>query len=165
MQELNKVAPQLIHQPGTFGSASFQYSSISTANLYAVAMVHMDGQPIGYHIDAASIGKKSIGGRREGIWWLPRAGVYDYLVINNGSNKSVSGTLSLYDASGKVSKSIVPLGVHQTVRVVVSQLVSSAKLSGTHGGIRFSVPTSAREINSVHILYDPNTGFSATMKM
>src|SRR5260370_24707400 len=25
MQELNKVAPQLIHQPGTFGSASFQY--------------------------------------------------------------------------------------------------------------------------------------------
>ena len=74
MTELAKVAPQLVHKPGTFGSASFQYSSISTANLYAVAMVHMDGQPIGYHIDAASIGKKSIGGSREGVWWLPRAG-------------------------------------------------------------------------------------------
>src|SRR5438552_3881096 len=129
MTELAKVAPQLVHKPGTFGSASFQYSSISTANLYAVAMVHMDGQPIGYHIDAASIGKKSIGGSREGIWWLPRAGVSDYLVISNGSDKAVTGTLSLFDAGGKESKSTVNLGMHQTVRMIVSQLVSSANLT------------------------------------
>jgi len=165
MTELNKVAPQLVHQTGTYGSVSFQYSSISTANLYAVAMVHMDGQPIGYHIDAASIGKKSVGGSREGIWWLPRQGVYDYLVISNGSDKAITGTLSIYDAAGKETKSTVKLGTHQTVRVVVSQLVSSANLTGSYGGIRFSVPNSAREINSVHFLYDPNAGFSAMMKM
>src|SRR5581483_7238205 len=165
MAELTKVAPPLVHQPGTYGSVSLQYSSISTANLYAVAMVHMDVQPIGYHIDAASIGKKSMGGSREGIWWLPRAGVSDYLVISNGSDKAVTGTLSLFDAGGKESKSTVNLGMHQTVRMVVSQLVSSAKLSGTYGGIRFSVPDSAREINSVHFLYDPTAGFSAMMKM
>src|SRR5579859_2057164 len=142
LTELNKVAPQLVHQPGAYGSVSFQYSSISTANLYAVAMVHMDGQPIGYHIDSASIGKKSIGGAREGIWWLPHPGVYDYLVISNGSDKPVIGMLSLFDANGKEAKSTITIGTHQSTRVVVSQLVKAGKLSGTYGGIRFAVPTS-----------------------
>lgn len=165
MQELNKVAPQWVHAPGSFGSVSFQYTSVSVGNLYAVAMVHMDGQPIGYHIDASTTGKQSIAGSREGIWWLPHAGVSDYLVITNSSQQAATGTLSIYDASGKESQSTISLPAHQTVRVVVSQLVSAAKLTGNYGGIKFAVPNSAREIDSLHFLYDPTAGFSALMKM
>jgi hypothetical protein len=165
MQELNKVAPRLVHRPGSFGSVSFQYSSMSAGNLYAVAMVHMDGQPIGYHMDAATSGKRSIAGSREGIWWLPQPGVRDYLVISNGSSRGTTGVLSLYDSSGKETRSTIKLGSHQTVRVVVSQLVNSAKLAGNYGGIKFAVPNSARDVDSVHFLYDPTVGFSALMKM
>jgi hypothetical protein len=50
--ELQKLAPALTEQAGTYGSVLFRFVSPAFRNLYAAVMVHEIGQPIGYHIDA-----------------------------------------------------------------------------------------------------------------
>ena len=74
-QELEKTAPTLMEQAGTFGSVVFRFTSLQARNLYAAVMVHEMGQPIGYHIDAFGMDPGYTAGAREGICWLPHSGV------------------------------------------------------------------------------------------
>lgn len=53
----------------------------------------------------------------------------------------------------------------QTVRLVVGDLVKSAGLTGTYGGLRFEVAERAGSIDTVYFFYDEVSGFSAIMKM
>ncbi|HEY1732439.1 MAG TPA: hypothetical protein VGG15_11850, partial [Terriglobales bacterium] len=100
-QELEKIAPQILDQPGTFGSVIVRFIAPNYGNINAAVMVHEMGQPIGYHIDAFAEDPDYTAGSREGIWWLPRAETKDNLIISNASNKANQGTLYLYDATGK----------------------------------------------------------------
>lgn len=100
-QELEKIAPTLMEQAGTYGSVVFRFTSLHARNLYAAVMIHEMGQPVGYHIDAFGMDPGYTTGAREGIWWLPHSGVKDSLVIANGSDKPNLGRLFLYDAAGK----------------------------------------------------------------
>jgi hypothetical protein len=163
--ELQKLAPALTEQAGTYGSVLFRFVSPAFRNLYAAVMVHEIGQPIGYHIDAFGMDDGANAWSREGIWWLPRPGIKDNLIIANGSDKANRGRLFLYDAAGKAWQQDVPLGPRQSVRFVVGNLVKTAGLIGKYGGIRFEVAERAGSVDAVHFLYDETSGFSALMKM
>lgn len=165
LQELEKVAPEILNQPGTFGSVILRFTSSNYRNLRAAVMVHEMGQPIGYHIDAFAEDPDYSTGSREGIWWLPRAGTKDNLIISNASEKPNQGMLFLYDAAGRGWKQNVQLGPRQSVRVVVGDLVAKAGLSGTYGGMKFVMVERAGYIDTVHFVYDETAGFSALMKM
>jgi hypothetical protein len=162
-EALLKRAPSLLNQPGTFGSVAFHYTAIHARNLAAVAAVHMHAQPIGYHVDAFPVSHDPSGGSLEGIWWQPRPGVKDVLVISNSSDKTIGGTLSLSAASGKQSHNRWSLAPHQTRRMNVDDLVRKAGLSGNYGGIAFASPSMAPALDGVHFLYDETAGFSALM--
>jgi hypothetical protein len=162
---LLKRAPGLLNQPGTFGSVAFRYTSLHARNLAAVAAVHMHAQPIGYHVDAFPVSYGPSGGSLEGIWWQPRPGVKNVVVISNSSDKTIGGTLSLSDSGGKQSHQRWSLTAHQTKRMNVDELVRKAGLSGTYGGIAFASPSSAPALDGVHFLYDETAGFSALMNM
>jgi hypothetical protein len=163
--QLMLVAPDIVNKNGSFGSVTFSYTSPGAKNLYAAVMVHMDGRPIGYHVDAFPLSKTSRETTREGIWWLPSPAVKDILVVSNGADTGVDGKLSLYDAKGKESSIPVRLDAYQSRRFVLRNLVVSSGLSGTYGGLTFSAPHSARVVDTVHFLYEPVVGFSALMKM
>src|ERR1700733_839406 len=104
---LLKHSPSLLSQPGSYGSVVFRFTSPSAMNLYATAVPSIQGEPIVFPVLAHPIWQLSgaLGangpGSLEGIWWQPRAGLNDLLVISNSSEKRISGTLSLFDASGK----------------------------------------------------------------
>jgi hypothetical protein len=119
-EQLLKVSPAVPEQAGTYGSVVFEFDSRSHRNLYAAVMVHAEGQPIGYHIDAFGSDEQDYTWAREGIWWLPRPTVKDNLIIANASDKPNSGRLTLYDATGKAW--------HQTL-----QLAPSADLAPCTG--------------------------------
>ena len=87
--QLTLIAPDLVNKDGSFGSVTFSYISPGPKNLYAAVMVHMDGRPIGYHVDAFPLSKTSRETTHEGIWWLPSPTVKDILVISNGADKGV----------------------------------------------------------------------------
>jgi hypothetical protein len=160
-QELEKTAPQILNQPGSFGSVIFRFTSPNAQNLFAAVMVHEIGRPIGYHIDAFAEDPDYGAGSREGIWWLPRPGIKDNLIISNASDKSSQGTLFLYDAAGRAWSQVVQIGPRQSVRLVVGDLVARAGLSGTYGGIKFVMAEGAGYIDTVHFVYDETAGFSA----
>jgi hypothetical protein len=164
-EELQKISPAVAEQAGTYGSVVFQFTSRSHRNLFAAVMVHEVGQPIGYHIDVFATDDEPHAWSREGIWWLPRPGVKDNLIISNASDKPNRGRLSVFDAAGKVWAEDLQLGPRQTLRLVVGDLVKSAGLSGTYGGIRLDVAERVGSIDTVHFLYDETSGFSALMKM
>jgi hypothetical protein len=50
-------------------------------------------------------------------------------------------------------------------RVSARQLVSAAKLAGSYGGIKVSALTNAGFLDTLHVLFDQDPGFSAVMKM
>jgi hypothetical protein len=164
-QELETIAPTLTGQAGMYGSVVFRFTSPFHRNLYAAVMIHEIGQPVGYHIDAFPTNGAYNAGSREGVWWLPRPGVKDNLIIANGSDKANQGRLFLYDSAGKAWHQDVPLAPRQTVRFIVADLVRAAGFSGTYGGLKFEVAQRAGSIDTVHILYDETAGFSAIMKM
>lgn len=162
---LLKRAPGLLNQPGTFGSVAFRYTALHARNLSAVAAVHMHAQPIGYHVDAFPVSHGPSGGSLEGIWWQPRPGVKNVVVISNSSDKTIGGTLSLSDPGGRQSRNRWSLAAHQTKRMNVDDLVRQAGLSGNYGGIAFASPSFAPALDGVHFLYDEMAGFSALMNM
>jgi len=164
-QVLLKKFPSLLNQPGAYGSVVFRFTSFNAGNLYALVSVQKQGEPIGFHFDAYPPSDHERAGSREGIWWQPRRGMKDLLVIANGSAKTLRGTLWLSDAAGKRWSSPLTLAPYQTQRLPVGTLVRRAGLSGSYGGIAFEIPASAQAIDSVHMLYDERSGFSALMKM
>jgi hypothetical protein len=50
-------------------------------------------------------------------------------------------------------------------RVSARQLVTAAKLAGSYGGIKVSAVTNAGFLDTLHVLFDQDPGFSAVMKM
>lgn len=163
-QALLSRAPNLLTQPGTFGSVAFRYTALHARNLAAVSAVHMHGQPIGFHVDAFPVSHNTTAGSMEGIWWQPRPTVKDILVISNSSDKKIGGVLSLSDASGKQWHDRWSLSPHETQRLNVADLVRKAGLAGNYGGITFA-SASLSALDGTHFLYDETSGFSALMNM
>ena len=164
-EALARQAPELVGSAQLYGSVVFRYTSRHARNLYAAVMIHMHGQPIGYHVDAFPVFSEAQAGSREGIWWQPHAGLTDVLVFSNSSDTPINGILSLFDAAGKRWSEPLPLATHQTRRMSVGDLVRSSGLAGTYGGIKYEAPANAPAVDSVHVLYEETAGFSAMMKM
>ena len=159
---ITNAAPQLA---GAYGSIVFRYTAPVVRALYAAVMVELPGTPIEFHLDAFTQPSAWITGSREGIWWLPRDSVKDWLVLANTSASALSGNLTLYDASGKASTQGVTLNARQMTRVSVRSLLQQAGLTGSFGGIKIDVPNGAGYLDSAHFVYDDASGFLALMKM
>ncbi len=164
-------SPSLLSQPGSFGSVVFRFTSPSAMNLYAAAVPSIHGEPIAFPIPAhpawqpAGTLPADGAGSLEGIWWQPRSGLHDVLIISNTSERKVSGTLSLFDASGKRWSGALVLAARQTQRLAMSDLLQKAGLGGSYGGISFEAPASASAVEGVHFLYDETSKFSAFLEM
>ena len=159
-EALQEHGPNLIGQSSSYGSVAFRFASFNAMNLHATAVPSIHGEPVAFRIQAhpawAPTGtvRGDGPGSLEGIWWQPRSGLNDVLVISNGSDRELSGTLSLFDAGGKRWSELLSFGPHQIERMAMSDLVQKAGLSGTYGGISFAVPSSASAIDGVHFIYD-----------
>jgi len=155
-------APQLV---GTYGSIVLRYSSTSRGNLYATTMIRRTGHSIAFHIDAMSGSQDFQAGSREGVWWLPNDTTTDYLILTNQDKNTIPLVLSLFDANGKENRQSVTLGPNETVRYNFRELLQSAGLTGSHGGIKISASAHAGSLDTLHLLFDETANFSATLKM
>lgn len=154
--------PQLI---GTYGSVVLRYRASTFSGLYAVAMIHGLGHSVAFHIDGTGELQDTEAGSREGIWWLPNTSASDYLVLVNKGQNPLTLALSLFDSSGKAFVQNLKLAPAATTRVSVRQLVTDAGLTGSYGGVAISAVNHAASLNTLHVLFDQNAGFSAIMKM
>ncbi len=159
---IGSSAPQLI---GAYGSLALRYRAPSQINLYAAAMVMGVGHALAFHVDATGEDPTESVGSREGIWWLPNAAASDYLVLTNQGANPLQTTLSLFDASGKATTQSITLAPHAMNRYSIRQMITSAKLLGSYGGIKVSATTHAGSLDTLHVVFDPEGGFSAIMKM
>ena len=158
-----KAAPKLI---GAYGSLVLRYSALAHRVLYAAVMVRMEGRPIAFHLDANFHSGSLSNSSREGIWWLPRDSVADFLILTNASNQKLVPTLTLYDSGGSTWHKRLSLAPRQTQRFSVRTLLQQAGLKGSYGGIRVESTTgTAGFLDSAHLLFDEQGGFSANMKM
>jgi hypothetical protein len=149
----------------TYGSVVFHYRAPVIKALNAVAMIHLEGKPIGFHVDAYPQASRWVTGSREGIWWLPRDTATDYLVLTNTSGKSVETTLVLRDASGRSWQEKVSFAAKQMSRLSVRSMLKRANLRGTFGGITLEIPKGAGNVDTFHVIVDEVAGSSAVMKM
>jgi len=155
-------APQLI---GNYGSLVLRYHSPTPATLYAAMMVSRMGHAIAFHVDATGESQDLQIGSREGIWWLPKDTVSDYLILTNQGKKTLPLDLSVYDASGKQARQKVLLAPAETTRYSIRKLVMASGLTGSYGGIKISTSAHAGSLDSLHFLFDETAGFSAILKM
>jgi hypothetical protein len=165
MDALTEINSNLMGRADAYGSIALRYQAKSMRNLYASVMVHDNGHPIMYHLDANNQAPGYISGSREGIWWLPTQATKDYLILTNQGGRPLQGTLWLYDAVGTGWSQPMELGARQTLRLSVKQLLAKAGITGQYGGIKIDMPNGAGSLDSTHIVYDEVSGFSATMKM
>jgi hypothetical protein len=153
-------SPNLLNQPGSYGSVVFRFNSPASMGLHATVVPSIHGEPIAFSIPAyptlRAVTKLNAQGTRslEGIWWQPRPGLNDILVISNTSDRQVAGTLSLFDASGKHWSEALTLGSRQTERMAMSDILQKSTLSGNYGGISFESSNSIDVIEAVHFAYD-----------
>jgi hypothetical protein len=159
---IGSSAPQLI---GTYGSLALSYRGATERSLYAVAMVMRVGHSIAFHIDGTGEDQTQNTGSREGIWWLPNSTASDYLVLTNRNDNALEAGLSVSDANGKVSAQKITLAPRATSRYSIRQIVTAAKLSGSYGGIQISAASHAGSLDTLHVVFDGDGGFSAVMKM
>jgi hypothetical protein len=159
---IDSGSPQLV---GAFGSVVLRYHSPLQHNLYAAMMVRHLGHSIAFHTDASGVIPSYESGSREGIWWLPDDSSTDYLVLSNYGNAPMALALNLFDASGKRSLKNVPLGPGETSRISVRTLVRESGLSGFYGGFRISTNAHAGALDALDIIFNPDTGFSALLKI
>jgi hypothetical protein len=73
--------------------------------------------------------------------------------------------LTLYDALGKQTTQILPLGPRQTARYSIRQFIKSGGLTGEYGGIHIQALTHGGSLDTLHAIYDEDAGFSALLKM
>ncbi len=156
------AAPQLI---GAYGSVVLRYRSSTFSGLYAVAMIHGIGHSIAFHIDGMNDSQDQQVGGREGIWWFPNSSASDYLVLVNQGQDPLPLVVSLFDSSGKASAQNLTVPPVGTSRLSVRHLVTAAGLTGSYGGIKVSAANHAGSLNTLHVLFDENAGFSAILKM
>ncbi len=159
---ISSSAPQLV---GTYGSIVLRYRSPSFSNLYAVAMVRGVGHSIAFHIDGLNESKDFQAGSREGVWWLPNGSVTGYLILVNQSQSALPIELSLFDTSGNSFSKKLSLAPRATSRLSIRQLLTTAGLMGSFGGIKISAASRAGSLDSLHFLFDEKAGFSAILKM
>jgi hypothetical protein len=162
MDALAEINSNLAGQANAYGSIALRYTAKAMRNLYGSVMVHDTGYPVMYHLDAVNQAPAWKSGSREGIWWLPKRSVHDYLILTNQASHPIEGTLYLYDSTGKPWSEPVKLGPAQTQRFSVRDLVRQAGFTGDFGGIRIEMASGAGSLDSVHILYNEPSGFSAT---
>ena len=155
-------APQLI---ANYGSVVLRYHSPSYSNLFAVAMIRRFGHSIAFHFDGMGESQGLQSGSREGIWWLPNSSATDYLVLTNQGQDPLELNLSLYDSNGKSSTQNLTIPPRGLNRLSVRQAVTAAGLTGSYGGIKVSAVNHAGSLDTLHVLFDGNVGFSALMKM
>jgi hypothetical protein len=159
---IGSSAPPLI---GSYGSVVLRYRSSTFSGLYAVAMIRGVGHSVAFHIDGTGELEEYQAGSREGIWWLPNSSSSDYLVLVNKGQNPLPLALSLFDFSGKVFTQNLTLAPAAMSRLSVRQLITASGLTGAYGGIRVSAATHAESLNTLHVLFDENVGFSAILKM
>jgi len=159
---LMKAAPQLI---GSWGSVVFRYRSTVSGALYAAVMMHANGRPIVFHLDAHGRGSTYETGSRESVWWLPFDHVTDYLILTNSGDQDSPANLILFDSGGKAWQQPLTLSPRETRRLSVRALLQQAGLHGAYGGIKIDMAKGARFVDSAHLLFDESGGFSAMMKM
>lgn len=167
-QGLLDHASDLFGQPGSYGSVVFRYTSPNAANLYAAVLLSIHGEPISFPIRArpeSELANATVGNSLEGIWWQPGSAVNDVLVIGNHSDAKVSGTLGLFDASGKSWRQTLSLGPHESQRMATSDLVKKAGLTGAYGGISFVTEKPISAIDVAHFVYDEVSKFSASEEL
>lgn len=166
-QGLLEHASELFGQPGSYGSVVFRYTSPNADNLYATVLLSVHGEPISFPMRSRSGGEfASKAASLEGIWWQPgTAPSIDVLVIGNHSDNRVSGTLRIFDASGKSWRERVVLGPHESQRMSTSDLVKKAGLTGFYGGISFVTENPISAIDAAHFVYDEVSKFSASEDM
>lgn len=155
-------APQYM---GAYGSVVLRYHSPANKNLFAMLMIHDRGHSIAFHIDATGEDQDMAPASREGIWWLPNDSATDHLVVTNQSVRELHADLSLYDSAGREAKQKLTLPPRATTRVSVRQLVRANGLSGTFGGIKVFAASHGGSLDSVHLLFDETSSFSAFLKM
>jgi len=144
-ETLLKTAP---HLAGGWGSLALRYSSRVNGALYASVMVRADSRPIAFHLDGLGSGSTYETGSREGIWWLPRPDVTDYLILTNSGERVLEPRLVLYDASGKTWQQSLTLPAHQSQRLSIRALLGQSGLKGSFGGFKIDIAQGARFLDS-----------------
>ena len=150
---------------GTYGSVVLRYRAPVGGALQSTAMIHLDGRPIAFHVDAYGQPEGWVAGSREGIWWLPRETATDYLVLTNTGDKPLHTTLILRDSDGRSAQQRVPLAARQTTRLSVRSLLAKSHLGGLYGGITVEVAKGAAYLDTLHVIFDEVAGSSLVMKM
>jgi hypothetical protein len=161
-ETLSQTAPSLV---GAWGSLVLRYHSRVNGALYASVMVRADGRPIAFHLDGFGRGSTYETGSREGIWWLPRPEITDYLILTNSGERLLEPRLVLYEANGKTWQQSVKLLAHQSQRLSIRGLLRQSGLQGSYGGFKIDIAQGARFLDSAHVLFEQSGGFSAVMKM
>jgi hypothetical protein len=156
------AAPQFA---GTYGSVVLRYRAPVGGALQSTTMIHLDGRPIAFHVDAYGQPEGWVTGSREGIWWLPRDTTTDYLILTNTGDKQLDTTLILRDSDGRSAQRQVTLAARQSTRLSVRSLVAKAHLGGLYGGITVNVAKGAAYLDTLHVIFDEVAGSSAVMKM
>jgi hypothetical protein len=159
---ITSAAPQL---EGEYGSLVLRYTAPVERALSAAVMIQLPGTPIEVHLDAFPKAPRAMTGGREGIWWLARESVTDWLVLANTSGSSLTALLTLYEFDGKSLRKKLTLGPRQTTRLSVLSLVKQGGLVGSFGGISIDAGPRAADFDSAHFMYDEANGFLALMKM
>jgi hypothetical protein len=148
-----------------YGSLALRFTSEHHRNVYAAIMVRRIARPIAFHIDALDSSGSYNAGSREGIWWLPRKGINDWLIVTNQGPSPVDATLIIYDHSGQAYSSLLRLAPRATSRVSVRALVEQAGFDSVFGGITVEAHKNASQLDTTHIVYDEDAGFSGLLKM
>jgi hypothetical protein len=161
-ETLSKSAPQLA---GAWGSLALRYRSTVNGGLYSSVMVRADSRSIAFHLDGFGRGTTYETGSREGVWWLPRAEVTDYLILTNSGERLLEPGLVLYDGSGKSWQQSLTLPAHQSQRLSIRALLRQSGLQGSYGGFKIDIAQGARFLDSAHVLFEQSGGFSVVMKM
>ena len=163
-QAAEQSASKLLRQNGLFGSVVLRFSALDSLNIWAMTMVRRAGSPIDFHFDGADNYEPLQAASYETIWWLPSAAANDYLILSNSSVQPLGAELVISDAAGQQAPSSIELPPGQTVRLDMRYLVSSAGLSGEHGGISVRLAQGAGSVEVAEVSYDVTTGFAAMMK-
>jgi len=170
-EQLLSHASQLLGQPGSYGSVVFRFISPNAENLFATAVPSMNAEPIAFPVGAHRAWaaqdplRRNRAGSLEGMWWIPRSGLTDILVISNSSDKNITSTLSLFDSGGKRWSQTLSFRPYQTRRIALDQLVHKAGLSGAYGGIKIEVPAYASALDGLHFMYEETGKASVRLEM
>jgi hypothetical protein len=150
---------------GAYGSVVLRFRAPVGGALQSTAMIHLDGRPIAFHVDAYGQAEGLVAGSREGIWWMPRETATDYLVLTNTGDKPLDANLILRDSSGRSARQKLTLAARQTARLSIRSLLAKSHLGGHYGGITVEVTKGAAYLDTLHVIFDEVAGSSAVMKM